>query len=354
MITFIRCTALAVILGFATAIAIGAEETKKPLRVAISPFAPFVIMDGKPRGYSIDIWEAIAEAEKLDFRYIKEISVKEKLRSLVQYGKADVAVGGITITEDREESVDFSHTTFKSGLDIMVLEKGEISLMKTIKSLSSGPTARIALAFLILVLVSAHLMWLVERGRDNFNDKYWIGVPEAVYWAIVTASTVGYGDKAPGKPLGRALACLMIIVALPMFCLFTAELTSSFTLQAIGSDIRGPDDLSGRRVGVVAGTTSEEWAREDARCIVIDCADIKQATLLLTSGDVDAVVYDRPNLKYHAKSNPKVAVVGKVFGSQDLGFAFRPGDPLREKVNRALLKIRESGEAERIRKKWFD
>ena len=48
------------------------------------------------------------------------------------------------------------------------------------------------------------------------DDRYGPGVFEGIYWAVVTASTVGYGDKAPVRPLGRVLAMLVIIISLPM------------------------------------------------------------------------------------------------------------------------------------------
>jgi ABC-type amino acid transport substrate-binding protein len=67
------------------------------------------------------------------------------------------------------------------------------------------------------------------------------------------------------------------------------------------------------------------------------------------------VVYDAPNLLYYAngEGRGKATVVGKIFKSQDYGLAMPEGSPLREKINRAILKLIESGEMERIKRKWF-
>ena len=46
-------------------------------------------------------------------------------------------------------------------------------------------------------------------------------------------------------------------------------------------------------------------------------------------------------------------LVGKIFEPQNYGLALPEGDPLREKINRALLELIESDEMERIKRKWF-
>jgi len=60
---------------------------------------------------------------------------------------------------------------------------------------------------LMLVLIMGTLMYLIEGEAHGFTS-----IPVSVYWAIVTLTTVGYGDIAPRTFLGQALAsCVMII-----------------------------------------------------------------------------------------------------------------------------------------------
>ncbi len=62
-------------------------------------------------------------------------------------------------------------------------------------------------AVLTLVLIMGTLMYLIEGEENGFHS-----IPAGVYWAIVTLTTVGYGDIAPQTALGRALAsCVMIV-----------------------------------------------------------------------------------------------------------------------------------------------
>ena len=83
-------------------------------------------------------------------------------------------------------------------------------------------------AVLAIVLIVGALMYLIEGPAHGFTS-----IPVAVYWAIVTLTTVGYGDVTPGTDVGRTIAaCLMIlgygIIAVPTG-IVTAELTFART-----------------------------------------------------------------------------------------------------------------------------
>lgn len=60
---------------------------------------------------------------------------------------------------------------------------------------------------LTLVLIIGAVMFLVEGPEHGFSD-----IPTSVYWAIVTLTTVGYGDISPQTPLGKFLASLVMIL----------------------------------------------------------------------------------------------------------------------------------------------
>ena len=67
------------------------------------------------------------------------------------------------------------------------------------------------------------------------------------------------------------------------------------------------------------------------------------------------MVYDAPNLLYYAngEGKGKVRVVGKIFVLQDYAMALPQGSRWREKINRAVLALTESGETSHIRSEWF-
>ncbi len=63
-------------------------------------------------------------------------------------------------------------------------------------------------AMLIIVMIMATAMHLIEGQQDSGFDS----IPQSMYWAIVTVTTVGYGDAAPMTPLGKMLAAIMMII----------------------------------------------------------------------------------------------------------------------------------------------
>ena len=88
-------------------------------------------------------------------------------------------------------------------------------LMRALRQSRDKITVFIA-AVLTLVVVLGSMMYLIEGGANGFTS-----IPRSVYWAIVTLTTVGYGDIAPQTNLGQALAAVVMImgyaiIAVPM------------------------------------------------------------------------------------------------------------------------------------------
>lgn len=79
---------------------------------------------------------------------------------------------------------------------------------------------------LLLVVVLGSCMYLIEGGSNGFTN-----IPISVYWAIVTLTTVGYGDIAPQTPLGQMLAAVIMIIGYGIIAvptgIVTAELVGS-------------------------------------------------------------------------------------------------------------------------------
>lgn len=335
-----------------------AAQSDSILKVGISPFSPFVILtDTNPTGMSIDMWQAIALQINREFEYVVCKGVGDKLQRL-QHGRIDIAIGGVTITEEREELFDFTHPVYKTGLDILIPKNNKPTLIGLISALFEGQKIFFIGALLILLVVSGHIIWLVERSSKkrttSFHQRYFPGVFEGMYWALITASTIGYGDKVPQRWVGRILAAIIILIFLPLFGFFVAQLSSDLTTQSLRNNITGPQDLRGRRVAVVDGTTSYQYMKKMPADLEV-FEKVEETYDALLKNEVDAVVYDAPNLLYYAigEGKGKVAVVGKIFEPQDYGLVVPQGSPLREKINRAILNLIESGELERIRSNWF-
>ncbi len=95
----------------------------------------------------------------------------------------------------------------------------------------------------ILVVIMGSVIYLIEGEDAGFTS-----IPTSIYWAIVTLTTVGYGDIVPATPIGKFLASLVMltgyaIIAVPTG-IVTAELTRSQFKQDI-QDTQDPDRFCG-------------------------------------------------------------------------------------------------------------
>ena len=73
---------------------------------------------------------------------------------------------------------------------------------------------------LILVVILGSLMYLVEGGEGGFTS-----IPRSIYWAIVTLTTVGYGDISPVSSLGQTLAAMIMILGYGIIAVPTGIVT---------------------------------------------------------------------------------------------------------------------------------
>jgi voltage-gated potassium channel len=79
---------------------------------------------------------------------------------------------------------------------------------------------------LMIVLISGTLVYLVERPQNGFTS-----IPVAVYWAITTVTTVGFGDIAPKSDVGRFIASLMMLLGWGILAVPTGIVTAEMMVR---------------------------------------------------------------------------------------------------------------------------
>jgi ABC-type amino acid transport substrate-binding protein len=331
------------------------SDGNAPLKVAIKPIEPFVMQDGdRFVGYSIDLWEELALRNQLQFEYILKDDV-DGLLEAVETGEADLGIAAVTITADREQVIDFSHSYFPSGLQIMTRQESRGLFANMLIAFLSPEFLRVMTGFIVLIIVAAHILWLFERRHNpHFPRGYFEGIMEAMWWAVVTATTVGYGDKVPVRRVGRLMAIIWMFTGVFLVAYVTAVFSSSITLYELNTTILGPDDLHGKAVATVGGTTASNYLTRNA--IAHRRVDvIEDAYALLEEGTVDAIVYDIPTLAYYAanEGSGKVELVGPRFQREDYGIVMQQDTPHREAVNLALLQMQQDGIYDELANRWF-
>lgn len=327
---------------------------KQVLRVGVGSFPPLVMKNGEVfQGFEIELWQKIASEIACTFSY-QEYAFKDLLPALADR-RIDMALSGITMTEEREKIFDFSHKTTDSSVRILIQSKVNFGILAIIGSLFNRGVLKITVFLIMFVVLSAHAVWWAEQdGGGTLSGPYIPAIYNSLWWALVTVATIGYGDYTPVTLLGRVFAIFSIFSGLAIFGLYIAEISSAITLNRLQSDISGFKDLAGKQVATVQGTTSESVVEEHG-AIAILVATPDEAYQLLEKGVVRAVVFDEPALLYYADhaGSGKVHVVGEPNQRQSYGIALSNGSPLREPINQAILKLYENGEYARLYKKWF-
>ena len=188
----------------------GAERT---LTATVRILPPFVDRkNGQFTGYSIDLWNAIANKQHWKTVFKVAPDVKGQLAAIAA-GAADVGVGAISITADRALAFDLSQPIMNSGLQILVRgerARPESTALKTILQLLFSPAILvwIGIAFFLSV-IPAHIVWLFERRHNEgiIQDKaYFPGIFQALYWTLssITASQ----EATPRQWFARRFALL--------------------------------------------------------------------------------------------------------------------------------------------------
>lgn len=98
-------------------------------------------------------------------------------------------------------------------------------------------------AIIIIVVITGSLMYLIEGPEMGFTS-----IPKSIYWAIVTITTVGYGDIVPQTALGQTIASMLMIVG--------------FAIIAVPTSIIGGEIIKG-----------ELNRKSDATCIGCNCSE---------------------------------------------------------------------------------
>jgi len=354
--------ALAMLVGM-NAVA-SAQTAPRELRVATRILPPVVVDEGGGMltGFSIDLWNKIAERMQLKIRYQVDPDVGALLED-VRAGKADIGVAAVSVTAAREKEFDFSHPILNAGLQIMVRGKGQEKgqeadanpLMDLLGLLFSKAILVWMGIALLLIIVPAHLVWFLERNhKDGIipTEKYFPGIFYAMYWAAGTLAT--QAEQMPRQWLARFVSVLWMFTGVVFVAFYTAQLAATLTVQQIQGGINGPDDLAGKKVATTRGSTAAAQLAE-LRAQVVEVSRIDDAYQALLNKDAEAVVFDAPILLYYAANEGKgrVHMVGTPFHKEDYGIVFRAGNPLRKQVNNALLALREDGSYQQIYDKWF-
>ncbi|MFK7991481.1 MAG: transporter substrate-binding domain-containing protein [Sandaracinaceae bacterium] len=331
------------------------EVDRRNLRVGVVGNPPFhVHVAGEPPvGISVDLFRAVAARMEADYE-LAEYPNSEAGVSALAAGRCDLLVGPVSITSGRAARVSFTQPYWEANLAILAQPGG--SLWERVSPFISRTFfGAVAILMLILTLVGT-LLWIFERKpNDQFPKTPLKGIGVGIWLALVTMTTVGYGDKAPITLPGRLLTGVWMIIAMITASSLTAGIATALTLAQLDrGTVSSAEELGERRVAVLNGTTSEAFARRH-RARIVEVDSIADAVDLLVAEEVDAVVYDRPVLQYYLGRHTELdlSLSDEEYEPVGYGFAAPLYSPLLRQLDVHMLALRENGQLQAISQEYF-
>ena len=332
------------------------EATTAELTVAVAECPPFVISEnGQYSGLAVYLWERIGREMGLSWNYVEYPlgGLLETIRGKDQAQLPDVGISCTSVTAEREALIDFSHSFNETYTAIAVRQT---TLWSAITGFFTSPQVLKAI-FIVLgiaILIGAVFYLLEHRtNKKLFSSDTILGrilEPIIVGLMFITSGPIRFYRF---KTLtARVLATILTLSSTFLIAAITAVLASSFTLNAMTTEVRTMDDLRSLEVGALAASTSSAFLnnngiRHQTR------PDLDSLVNELDLGELDAIVSDAAFLTYRINQGKQqgkfksLTVLPYELESQNYAFILKQDSPLREKINRALL-------TERVQRDWRD
>ncbi|XP_065064372.1 uncharacterized protein LOC135690676 [Rhopilema esculentum] len=198
---------------------------------------------------------------------------------------------------------------------------GDVVMNRLLKSLyEAWPLFAL---ILLLTIQGGVIIWLLDtrKNPDEFPQSFIRGSLEGSWWAYISMTTVGYGDKSPRSFGGRVFAVFWITTGIVISGIFTASISSTLTSAAIGETTK----INGKTVGflrhVAIGYEENIIYRDGANAI--GYRNISHLINALKNESIQGILIDRYTLRYYwkhfANSGIKL-IIKKDIKNTDTGF----------------------------------
>jgi voltage-gated potassium channel len=161
------------------------------------------------------------------------------------------------------------------------------------------PLIAALLVMMVLLVLESGIMYVLEREAQ---PQVFASIPHAMWWAIVTMATVGYGDIAPVTPLGKVFGGMVMIIGIAMFAVPAGILATGFAIEIRKRDFvvtwhtvaRVPlfSSLDAARIAEIARLLKREVV--PAKYAVVRRGEPADAMFFIMSGEVEVDVQPVP------------------------------------------------------------
>ncbi|XP_060705695.1 glutamate receptor ionotropic, NMDA 2B-like [Hemiscyllium ocellatum] len=340
------------------------------------------------KGFCIDILKKIAKYVKFTYdlylvtngKHGKKINgTWNGLVGEVVRKQAQMAVGSLTINEERSEVVDFSVPFIETGISVMVSRSnGTVSPSAFLEPFSADVWV---MMFVMLLIVSAVAVFVFEYfspvgynrcladGREPGGPSFTIGKAIWLLWGLVFNNSVPVQN--PKGTTSKIMVSVWAFFAVIFLASYTANLAAFMIQEEYVDQVSGlsdkkfqrPNDFSPPfRFGTVPNGSTERNIRNNyfemhSYMTKYNQKSVLDALISLKAGKLDAFIYDAAVLNYMAGRDEGCKLVtigsGKVFATTGYGIAIQKSSGWKRPVDLAILQLFGDGDMEELEALWL-
>jgi polar amino acid transport system substrate-binding protein len=323
---------------------------KKVLNIGVKNTPPFIINTGdKYTGISIDLWESIASKKGYDFVYsdytqkIEDSNIDVMINDVINQ-KIDICINPLTVNKSRLEKFDFGQPFYISSLAVAVKTDDSTFL----SNFFSEGLLKVIIIILIVVLFFGFLLWLAEK--KHYPDNKGFGGFINGWLKSTSLILSSKKSKSIKSGTGNFISLIGALIIIFIICGYAAA--SFFQLNTDknaekASDIQTLKELS---VGTITATAPQKYLKEQ-NISTENYTSISELIEALLNGEIEAIVYDEPILKYEIHEQEKddyIHILPYQFNKQYYSFSAATNNTIIDEVNPLIFEIFESSEWDSI------
>ncbi|XP_072033596.1 glutamate receptor 2-like isoform X5 [Amphiura filiformis] len=349
--------------------------------------------NGRYEGYVINFLDRIRSVIRgIDFEFQVELVPDNKYGAPGVYsriwngmvgevvrGKADVAVGPLTVTGSRQKAVDFTYPFMSSGIQSMILHPAYVKHdpFRIIHpfTIDAWFLNFICMCTVVLMLVvfnrydpyewraKAEKKEAGEENADNFNMLNSM-------WFAASSLFLQHNGVSPRSNAGRCITGFWWLFLLVMVFLYLTNVTYFVTSNKRLALVATPGDVMAQKTvkyGTIKGGNTYHrlksspslrkfWHKMNNDHANVYVKDMAEGVRRVKSSNGNyALIGETPELNYIASTKPcKLKVVGEYIARTQYALAVAPGSPLKDHLSSAIEALRSSGVLEDLERDWWD
>ncbi|XP_032817216.2 glutamate receptor ionotropic, NMDA 2C-like [Petromyzon marinus] len=340
------------------------------------------------KGFCIDILRKLSTTVRFTYDLYLVVNGKhgKKIQGVwngmvgeVEQKRAHMAVGSLTINEERSQVVDFSVPFVETGISVMVSRSnGTVSPSAFLEPFSAAVWV---MMFILCLMLSAIAVWLFEylspvgfnrnlaSGKETGGPTFTIAKSIWLLWALVFNNSVPVEN--PRGTTSKFMVSVWAFFAVIFLASYTANLAAFMIQEEYVEQVSGlsdnkfqkPDQQSQTfRFGTVPNGSTERNIRNNypemhAYMSRYNQKNVAEALRSLKKGKLDAFIYDAAVLNYMAAKDEGCKLVtigsGKVFATTGYGIALQKSSKWKRSIDLALLQFFGDGEMDELGKNWL-